>query len=204
MKAINNFDILRPLLIFDGPDDFYQMQIVKRRKENPEIRNNSFVMKEYYITSLEHFDEVREDAKAIAVSTNSRIYLNLNVRSFKTAAFDTMDKLLAHLRSEEYAASSRAYSRSASARTSRKRLNWLIDLDRDENESSQKFMENIDIFFDKLINNKANVLVIAPTPNGVHFIVQPFDRMKFAEMYPDFKLSDIKKNSPTILFSPKF
>lgn len=201
MNKIDNFDSIRKLLIFDSEDDFYQIQIVKRRKENPGLKNNAKVVKEYYVSSLEYFDEIREDVAGIAKATRSRAYINLNVRSFRRAAFSTMERIVKYIESEDYFSVRNIYTRSASSRTSRKNMRWIIDFDKDEFTIYHEFLEKAEQFQYRLTNNNIEVLSIVYTPNGLHFIVKPFDRKKFGEKYPSFELSSIKKNSPTVLFS---
>jgi hypothetical protein len=38
---VDNFEIIKSLLQFDSEDDFYHLQILKRKKENPELGSNS-------------------------------------------------------------------------------------------------------------------------------------------------------------------
>ncbi len=41
---INNIEIIKSLLKFESPDEFYFLQIIKRKKDNPEIGSNSLVI----------------------------------------------------------------------------------------------------------------------------------------------------------------
>ena len=47
---IDNFELIKSLLKFESPDDFYHLQILKRKKENPELGSNSRVVKTYYVS----------------------------------------------------------------------------------------------------------------------------------------------------------
>lgn len=49
---INNLELILPLLEFLSEDDFYHLQIIKRKKEHPELGSNSYVVKTYYITPV--------------------------------------------------------------------------------------------------------------------------------------------------------
>mgnify|MGYP007101548503 CR=1 FL=1 len=201
MNAVDNYEKIRKLLVFDSKDDFYQIQIIKRRKENPGLKNNAKVVKEYYVSSLEYYDEIRSDVLGITEATRSRAYINLNVRSFKNAAFATMDRILKHMRSEDYFSVRQAYTRSASSRTSRKNMRWIIDFDKDDIDTDTMFCLKKGSFTHELMISGVEILDIVPTPNGLHYIVKPFDRLKFKEAYPNHQSSNIKKNSPTVLFS---
>ena len=62
---IDNFNQIRNLLQFNSPNDFYFVQIIRRKKENPEMkeRNNSYsrCIKSYYINSIEKFDTKKDE-----------------------------------------------------------------------------------------------------------------------------------------------
>lgn len=53
--VVDNFIQIKDLLKFDSADDFYFCQIIKRKKENKDIGNNSHVVKTYYVKSREDF-----------------------------------------------------------------------------------------------------------------------------------------------------
>jgi len=54
---IDNLDKIKPLLNFESEDDFYYLQILQRKKENPELGSNSRVIKNYYIKSVEELEK---------------------------------------------------------------------------------------------------------------------------------------------------
>jgi len=60
---IDNIDKIKDLLVFNSEDDFYYLQILQRKKENPQLGSNSRVIKNYYITSydnlLNKYDEIK-------------------------------------------------------------------------------------------------------------------------------------------------
>ena len=45
---------IKDLLVFESADDFYFLQILQRKKENPQLGSNSRVIKNYYITSTQY------------------------------------------------------------------------------------------------------------------------------------------------------
>lgn len=50
---IDNIELILPFLKFESKDDFYYLQILQRKKENPQLGSNSRVIKNYYISSQE-------------------------------------------------------------------------------------------------------------------------------------------------------
>lgn len=33
---VDNYELLKPFMVFDDPEKFYFLQVIKRRKDNPE------------------------------------------------------------------------------------------------------------------------------------------------------------------------
>ena len=56
----NNFDQIRDLLKFES-DYFYFIQIIQRKKENPELGANNRIIRSYNISSLEKFDKYKDE-----------------------------------------------------------------------------------------------------------------------------------------------
>ena len=89
----DNFEQIEKLLIFDSEDDFYHLQILKRKKENPDIGSNSYVVRTYCIRSKESLMEKRTEITEMCNTHNARAYINLSPRSFEKMAFHTLKKI---------------------------------------------------------------------------------------------------------------
>ena len=74
---INNFDLIKPMLKFESEDDFYFIQILQRKKDNPEgvngSNNSSRLVKGYYIKSIEHLDAFKDEMIFFANHFNARV-----------------------------------------------------------------------------------------------------------------------------------
>ena len=72
---INNLKIIKSLLTFESKDDFYYLQILQRKKENPQLGSNRRVIKNYYINSnIEgHETQLRFGSLTLAHSQNSQM-----------------------------------------------------------------------------------------------------------------------------------
>ena len=61
---IDNIKLILPFLKFESKDDFYYLQILQRKKENPQLGSNSRIIKNYYIKSeeylLDRYDEIKK------------------------------------------------------------------------------------------------------------------------------------------------
>ena len=101
---VDNLDKILPLLKFESEDDFYYLQILQRKKENPQLGSNSRVIKNYYIKSEEHLinryneifkiEEVIERAepsdKKIIVYLPSKTGLHLITKPFDLREFSSL------------------------------------------------------------------------------------------------------------------
>lgn len=61
MITVDNFDLIKSLLKFETEGVFYFLQILQRKKENPNIGSNSNVISTYYIKSINHLMRVKEE-----------------------------------------------------------------------------------------------------------------------------------------------
>ena len=78
---MDNIEKILPFLQFDSEDDFYFLQILQRKKENPQLGSNSRVIKNYYITSQQHLLDKYEEIKKLCEVFNARASIRLNRRS---------------------------------------------------------------------------------------------------------------------------
>jgi len=66
---IDNLELVLPFLTFENDSEFYYLQILQRKKENPQLGSNSRVIKNYYINSVEyllkHYGEIKQILKII-------------------------------------------------------------------------------------------------------------------------------------------
>ena len=90
---IDNFEQISKLLSFDNNDQFYFVQVLKRKKENPELGSNSYVVKTYYIKSVDDLMFNKGEMIVLANYHNARICINLNKRSFERTCLHTLKKI---------------------------------------------------------------------------------------------------------------
>lgn len=106
---INNFEQIKNLLEFNSNDDFYYLQVLKRKKENHELGSNSYMVKSYFISSKEYLDLRKQEIIDLCNSNNARAYINLNKRSFEKIAFHTLKKVTDQIMNKDYFSVRKAY-----------------------------------------------------------------------------------------------
>ena len=88
--TVNNYNIIKPFLTFESEDDYYLLQVIKRRKDNPDMETGERVLRTVYVTSLEKLDKMWQDLTNLSLQNNSRVYINLNVKSMKKTSLLAM------------------------------------------------------------------------------------------------------------------
>ena len=56
--TINNLELVKPLLKWDDPNDFYFIQVLKRKKDNPDDEFYKTVIATFYASSMEGLDKL--------------------------------------------------------------------------------------------------------------------------------------------------
>lgn len=196
---IDNFELIKPLLNFESDDDFYFVQIIQRKKDNPNTKgcnNNNRLIKAYYIKSVNHLDKVKDEIIHFCDYFNARGGINLNKISFYKTSFNTLKKISDQMSNRNFSDTYRAWNSCCGLRDSCSDRLWLLDFDGEE----CKYLEH-DVY--KLIKDSPpegdKVVAQIPTKNGIHLITKPFDNREFTAHYPEI---DIHKNNPTNLYTP--
>lgn len=196
---IDNFEKIEVQLAFPSEDSFYFVQVIQRKKDNPGVKganNSSRLIKGYYITSVEHLEREKEEIVLLANHYNARAGINLNRRSFRRIAFQTLQKITDQMMNDDYKSVRRAYNSACGQFAKETDKKWIIDIDH------KHFPFSIDEYADDLYNMDPKghkIIMTLNTPNGLHIITSPFNVQQFRKVHPDI---DIHKNNPTILYTP--
>lgn len=198
---VDNFKQIRGLLNFRSDDDFYFLQILQRKKDHKEgkvngTNNNSRLVKAYYVKSLEQFDFIEPEVKAMCDLFIARAGINLNRRSFKKMQLQHLRKITEQLLNKDYHKSHRAYNTVCGAYNDDKDKKWILDID------DPKFNP------DELLSHIAQCQPVGekyietiPSKNGYHLIVRPFNILEFTSAARWGEI-EIHKNNPTNLYIP--
>jgi len=193
---IDNIEKILPFLKFDSEDDFYYLQILQRKKENPQIGSNSRVIKNYYIKSQQYLLDRYPEMKILCEVFNARASIRLNRRSFEKTGFKALENLAHTMQNREYAFLMKSYDRACGLLNNEPEKKWILDLD-----FVPYGQEHLDIkeFIEPLAPEGNKLLAVIESKNGVHLITKPFNTLTFREKYPHI---EIHKDNPTNLFIP--
>jgi len=193
---IDNLEKVLPFLHFDSPDDFYYLQILQRKKENPQLGSNSRVIKNYSIKSQAHLLLRYPEIKQLCDTLNARAMIRLNKRSFEKVGFKALQNVANTMGNREYQFLRSSYDRACGLGHNDKEKKWILDIDKKDNEFVAKVCASI-AMIEPISLDK--ILTYIPSKNGEHIITKPFNLEKFREQFPDI---EIHKDNPTNLYIP--
>lgn len=196
---IDNFELIKPLLSFESDDDFYFVQILQRKKDNPDGKfgsnNSSRLIKAYYINSVEKLDKLKDEMIHFAIYFNARVGINLNKRSYYKTAFNTLKTIAEQLHNKEFKKVHRTWNTSCGIHNGGDKI-WILDVD-----SKDVFLcADIEVFIEEECQPiGTKVISRIPSKSGFHIITHGFDTREFAKRYSEI---EIHKNNPTNLYIP--
>jgi hypothetical protein len=193
----NNFDLIRSMLSFEDEYDFYFVQILKRRKDNPGMDKPQAVIRSYYVDSFEYFDDKVNTWIDYANKYNARVTIRLNKRSYKNVTTKLLIEIAKRIDENNFKNIHSAYDSVAGKYSSDKDKKWIVDVDKDD-------LKNISLgelcdFINTLREDNKVVKAIIPSNSGVHIITKGFNPNDFKKKFPKI---EIKKDSFTNLYIP--
>lgn len=204
---INNLELIKPSLVFEDEQDFYLLQIIKRKKDNVGFNKDNLVLKSYYIKSIEQLEKLYEEIQTICTSFNARACITLNKKRFDKVSYKMLSLVAQYLTDGNHKACMSAFDSACGLTNNADEKRWIIDLDEEHIIWQSQIIDaiyNSKPYGSKIINK-------IPSKTGIHLITSPFNTEEFKvslsnelalySMYEPLKI-DIHKNNPTNLFIP--
>ena len=189
---IDNFEIIKPYLVFPNDDIYYHLQILRRGKDHPNLPAANRVIKAYFINRLESIDYLKDEIIGLCKYFGARAYINLAPKSVKKTAALQMKYLAQRIYEGDFKKIWKAWNTCA-GEIKGEESRWVVDID------NKTIWSGIMDFIDTLepYSKDTKFITNIPTKSGWHLITTPFNIMKFKEVYPDI---DVHKNNPTLLY----
>ncbi len=189
---VDNFELIHEFLEFKEPTDFYHLQVMLRKKDNPYASSNNKLVKAYYISSKEHLDAVRDEIIALCKCFNARAYINLGRKNSYKCVLNTIAGLSARLAKGNIDKIHKEYNSQAGLLKCEDTA-WVVDIDNIDLPNLHKIRDTINFLMPTDVKNKIRIEI--PTKSGVHLITSAFNIQEFKKYFPDI---DIHKNNPTL------
>lgn len=197
---VDNFDnFLTNFGFEDGDNDhFYVVNIMQRRKENPNLKKDTHVVKTYCFYSKEEFLENKNRITSLCVEYNARAYVCPNRRSSKRIAHNMLSELADALLNENYRSARTLFDSCCGKYADEKDKVWIVDVDKNFYENTllvEEMRQRLEGF--KYKKDVDCVKAIMPTKNGFHILARPFDQKEFKKVFGEI---DIHKDNYTLLY----
>ena len=194
---IDNLELIKPLLNFSDPEDFYMLYVFKRKKDQPkgERDNHQSVrtIKSYCIGSIEHLEKRYEEIKQLCEMFKARAYIHVQKQNHKDVSLNMLAILAERIRDGVNKQQGLFDSVVGQIKTQEKR--WIVDID----VAGNTFSTDVAKFINSLrpVGLKCEALI--PTKNGYHLITGKFDVIEFKKQFPEI---DVQRKNPTLLYLP--
>ena len=198
----NNFELIEPLLDFTSPNTFYFIQILKRRKDNPDMKSNESVVDNFYLYRSNDLAKLMPKIIEKCEKNNARAYININRLDLEKIALYTQKLIIDCVINKDFRGVKGAYASACSKYHSEKNKRWIIDIDEDEVQHKDEVIEIINKLHENMQKQNYKILAEIPTKTGIHIITEPFEPSKFSHVMMVRNLNKIerKDNSPTLLY----
>jgi len=202
---VNNIDKVRELLSFNDEFDFYFLQILKRRKDNPDLKRDMVVIANYHIESLEQYDSLMPHIINMCEAENARAYFRVNKRNYNHLSYHMLKRVVDVIASGMVKSLKGTFDSVTGQYHSDKDKKWIVDIDwidtHGEFNPEGFYVGEVELMVLGLQSEtkKEPLVIRIPTKNGIHLITRPFNLKKFKEEFPKV---DVHKDNPTILYCP--
>lgn len=194
---IDNFDLIKSLFYFNEANNlFFQLEIIRRGKDHPDLPVASRTIMTYYVQSAEHLEKIKNEVISLCEIYGARAYINVTTKRFEDLSKLALFKLSERIYNGDY---KKIYKIFNSAARELKGLNSRFLIDIDDHCSKHEVLDWLDHYFETSSDNRYYLFVEVPTKNGLHLITNPFNLNAFKFSFPNI---DVHKNNPTILYIP--
>lgn len=210
---VNNFELIKNYMTFLNERSFYFIQILRRKKENPEQKSYTIPVENFYIFSKEHLDHMMPRIIELCEKNRARAYIKLNCLDAQSVMLETIAVLTQDIRNSDWKHMSAALNSACGICGKQDGFEklYLVDLDdeyADRKDEIKQYIEDlppvkykeIDEYGHTLKERINKVKIEIPTRHGTHLLTTGFDLQTFSQKYPNI---DIHKDGNTILYFPE-
>ena len=195
---IDNIELIKLLLNFSDPGDFYMLYVFKRKKDQPEGERDNHqsvrTIKTYCVDSIEYLDKRYDEIKQLCEMFKARAYIHVQKQNHKDVSLNMLATLAERIRDGVSNQKGLFDSVVGQIKTQEKR--WIVDID----VPDYHMVYELTRFIETLKPEGPKIDAVIPTKNGYHLITGKFDVKTFKDKYPDI---DIQKKNPTLLYLPE-
>lgn len=200
---VDNFDLIKNNLKFHNEKSFYFIQIIKRKKENPELTGYSRPIESFYVFNKEQFERFKPHIIEKCEQNRARAYIKMNTLDAEKVGLMAIRVLSEEIGNRDWKSLSSNFNVAcgqSGAQAETKKL-YLIDIDNDlgyDKNDVRKYISELHPITEDG-NSIDKVVMEVPTRNGIHFLTTGFEINKFKQKFANI---DVHKDGITLLYFP--
>lgn len=188
---INNFNQIFSILSPLEKGDFFYVSILKRRKDNPDMKGDTKTIKTYYVDYGESLLDIEQSVIRNCKEHNARAYIRLQKRNWFKIALQIISTLSSEIANGTVRNLKDIVNSTCGKYSSDKQKFWIIDVDSTNYLDLSSIGSEIDMIGLDL------TLASFRTVNGYHIITKPFNPQLYKGKW------EIKKEGMTLLYYNK-
>ena len=198
---IDNLELIKPLLNYSEPGDFYMLYVLKRKKDMPpeerEKHQSVRTIKSYCIESIDHLERRYDEIKQLCEMFKARAYIHVQKQNHHDVSLEMMVSLAERFRNGNHNQKGLFDSTVGQLKTNEKR--WIVDIDTKDEITIHRAVHIIN----DIRPDGPKIVECIPTKNGYHLITKRFDVLEFNKRMGEHgEIPDIQKKNPTLLYLP--
>ena len=192
----DNFALLKEKLPPLDKDTYYYVQIMRRKKEHPNMPKSVRIINEYFFYGDRSFDYYMNKIIGDCNINEARAYITVNRRSIRKTSLKMLSHLATLIESNQVEPHTLRglYSSMSGKYHGEEEKKWVVDVD----EEHLPYLEGIKNVLNNIQPHEGEnkILFEVPTKSGLHLITKPFRIDKLPKDFPD-----VHKDNYTILYS---
>lgn len=179
-------------------DDFYWIQVLKRRKDGNSTSSSKQLIKDYTVFNKTVFNECEKEIKDLCKLYNARAYIWVNPRNYKKFQLNLLKTTIDAIDSNSHSVYKLVNKAIANSRSSNYEKLFILDIDTKDRDIVDEY-EEIIMKSDCAGNPEWDLI---ETVNGYHIISHTFNLQLFDQLLTRERLPkiDIHKDNPTLLY----
>ena len=188
--VVDNYKEILDFIQFTDKNSFYYLSVIKRKKDNPEMLKQEYVVDQYYLYSKNEFEKMRERIIESCHLHNARLYIRINMRDAVRIAYKLVEKMGELMSNGSFKAIPNAYDSMVGTYHHDPIKKYMIDVDNIAD------LQDIKDIVERAKGGK--ILLELKTKNGVHLVTTGFDVREINEKYPKIT----SKNGSVLMYCP--
>lgn len=190
-----------PEKVTEHNDYFFDVLILRRGKDHPELPAANYTYGHYYYDNIERFIRCQPDIKKMCEMFKSRAYVSATLRSKEMLMKQIMCSAATIINNGGETLPWNIVGHSCDIMSVRDKR-WVVDVDNTA-EGSDNFNKICEIIRQCDSEYEDPIITTMPTKSGVHLITHPFNLQQFNDRARIAKIDDVpevKKNHITLLY----